>query len=102
MKQSDSPSTLRTYWGELDQTNTDNSPTYYDTPEYVVDVLGGAVSDTYRRLPESKITDNVGGGYSNYTRSTNNQGFGCYRVSHQDCSENFRRSFDLPNGLNGN
>ena len=27
---------------------------YYDTRKYVVLVLGGVVSDTYRRLPESR------------------------------------------------
>ena len=56
VKQSDSPSTLHTYWEEPDQRNTDNSTKYYDTPRYVVDVLGGSVSKTYRRLPESKST----------------------------------------------
>ena len=54
MKYSDSPSTLRTYWDEPDQTNTDNITNYYDAPKYVVDVLGGAVSKTYRCLPESR------------------------------------------------
>ena len=34
--------------------NIDYSTSYYDTPEYVVDVLGGAVLKTYRRLPESR------------------------------------------------
>ena len=43
LKQSDSPSTLHTYWEELDQRNTDNSTNCYDTPKHVVDVLGGAV-----------------------------------------------------------
>ena len=38
----------------LDHTNTDNSTNYYDTPMYVVNVLGGAVSRTYICLPESK------------------------------------------------
>ena len=38
VKQSDSPSTLDTYWEEPDQTSTDNSTNYYDTPKYVVDV----------------------------------------------------------------
>ena len=28
--------------------------TYYGTPKYVVEVLRGAVSETYRRLPESR------------------------------------------------
>ena len=54
VKQSDSPSTLGMYWEEPDQTNTDNSTNYYDTPKYVVDVLKGVVSKTYRRLPESR------------------------------------------------
>ena len=55
VKQSDSTSTLHTYWEEPDQRHTYNSSTnYYDTPRYVVDVLGGAVSKTYRRLPESR------------------------------------------------
>ena len=54
VKQSDSPSTLDTYWEEPDQTRTDNSTNYYDTPKYVVDVLGGVVSKTYIRLPESR------------------------------------------------
>ena len=54
VKQSDSPSTLDTYWEEPDQRNTDNITNYYDTPKYVVDILGGAVSKTYRRLSESR------------------------------------------------
>ena len=54
VKQSDSPSTLYTYCGEPDQRNTDTSTNYYDTSKYVIDVLGGAVSKTYRRLPESR------------------------------------------------
>ena len=54
VKQSDSPSTLDTCWEELDQTNADNITNYYDTPKLVVDVLGRAVSKTYRRLPESR------------------------------------------------
>ena len=37
---------LQMYWGEPDQRNTDNSTNYYDTPKYVVDVLGVAVSKT--------------------------------------------------------
>ena len=41
--------------GKPDQENTDNSTDYYDTPtKYVVGVLGGPVSKTYRRLPESR------------------------------------------------
>ena len=36
VKQSDSPSTLDTYWEGPDQTNTDNSANDYDTPKYVV------------------------------------------------------------------
>ena len=52
-KQSESPSKLHTYWEEPDQTNTDNITNCYDRPKYVVDVLGRAVSKTYRRLPES-------------------------------------------------
>ena len=54
VKQLDSPSTLRTYWGGAYQTNTDSNNNYYDTPKYVVDVIRGAVSKTYRRLPESR------------------------------------------------
>ena len=54
VKQSDSPSMLGTYQEEPDQTNTDNSTNYYDTPKYVVDVFVGAVSKTYRRLPERR------------------------------------------------
>ena len=50
VKKVDSPSTLRGSWGEPDQTNID---TNYYTPKYVVDVLGGAVSETYKRLLES-------------------------------------------------
>ena len=66
VKQSDRPSTLHTYWQEPDKKNTDNITNYYDTPKYVVDVLGGAVSNTYRRLPESRnhrhvITDFIAG-----------------------------------------
>ena len=60
MKQSDSPSTLRAYWGEPYQTKIDNNSTnYYDTPKYVIDVLGGAVSETYIRLPESRNQQHV-------------------------------------------
>ena len=51
LKQSDSPSTLDTYWEGPDQANTDNSTNYCDTPKYVVDVLGGAVSKTCFRGP---------------------------------------------------
>ena len=54
MKESDSSSTLRTYWEGAGPTNTDNGTNYYDMPKYVVDVLGRAVSKTYRRLPESR------------------------------------------------
>ena len=36
------------------QINTDNGTNYYEMPKYVVDVLGGAVSKTYRRLPQSR------------------------------------------------
>ena len=66
VKQSDSPSTLHACWGEPDQRNTNNITNYYDTPKYVVDGLGGAVSKTYRRLPESRnhrhvITDIIAG-----------------------------------------
>ena len=39
---------------EPDQTNTDNSTNYCDAPKYVVDVLGRVVSQTCRRLPESR------------------------------------------------
>ena len=42
------------YWEEPCQRNTDKSINYCDTPKYVVDVLGGAVSKIYRRLPESR------------------------------------------------
>ena len=51
VKQSDSPSTLYTYLGGVE---SDNSTNYYDTPTYVVDVLGGAMSKSYRRLTESR------------------------------------------------
>ena len=54
MKQSDSPSTLRTYCGGAGSNNTDNSTNYYDTTKYVVDVLGEALSKTYRRFPKSR------------------------------------------------
>ena len=37
VKQSDSLSTLSTYWEEPGQTNADIT-NYYDTPKYVVDV----------------------------------------------------------------
>ena len=41
---------------EPDQITTDNSINYYDTPKYVADVRGGAVSKTCRRLPnEQKV-----------------------------------------------
>ena len=59
VKQSDSPSTLDTYWGEPDQTDTDNITKYYDMSKNVVDVLGGAVSTIYRRLSESRNHRNV-------------------------------------------
>ena len=36
------------------QRNTDNMPNYYDTPKYVVCVLGGVVPKTDIRLPESR------------------------------------------------
>ena len=55
VKQSNNPSSLDTYWEESNQINTDNSTSYYDAPKYVVDVLGGAVSKTYRHLSESRI-----------------------------------------------
>ena len=45
---------LGTFWEEPNQRNTDNNTSYDDTPKYVVDVVGGAVSKTYRRLPESR------------------------------------------------
>ena len=46
VKQSGSPSsTLHTCWGEPDQRSTNNT-NYYDTPEYVIDVLGRAMSKT--------------------------------------------------------
>ena len=51
MKKSDSPSTLRTYRGDSDPTNTDNVTNFDDTPKNVVNVLGGAAD---RRLPESR------------------------------------------------
>ena len=54
VKQPDSPSMLHTYWKEPGLRNTDNSTNYYGTLKYVVDVLGGAVSKTYIRLPESR------------------------------------------------
>ena len=54
VKQSDSPSTLHTFWEEPDLRNTDTITNYNSTPKYVVDVLGGAVLTTYRRLPESR------------------------------------------------
>ena len=55
MKQSDSPRTSDTYREEPNQTKTDNSTSFYDTPKYAVAILlGGLVSKTYRRFPESK------------------------------------------------
>ena len=45
---------MHTYWEKPCQRNTDNSTNYYDTPKYVVHVLRGAVSKTYRRLPETR------------------------------------------------
>ena len=39
--------------------NTDNNTNYYDTPKYVVDVLGGVVSKTYRHLTKSRNHRNV-------------------------------------------
>ena len=39
---------------EPEKISTDNSTNYYDTPKYVLDVLGDAVSKTYKRLPESR------------------------------------------------
>ena len=53
MKQSDSPSTLDTYWEERDHSNTDDTTNYYDTPKYVVDVLEGAMSKANRRFPRA-------------------------------------------------
>ena len=56
VKQSDSPGTLHTNREESDHRNADITD-YYETPnKYVVDVpvLGGAVSKTYIRLPESR------------------------------------------------
>ena len=54
VKQPDSPSMLHKYWEEPDQRNTYNNTSYYDTPKYVVGVLGGTVSKTSRRLPERR------------------------------------------------
>ena len=54
VKQSDNPSALHTYWGEPDQRHRDKSTNYYDTPKNVVDVLGGVVLNTSRRLPERR------------------------------------------------
>ena len=68
VKRSDSPSTLHTYWEEPGQRNTDNITYYYDTPKYVVKVLGGAVSKTYRRLPETRNRRNDIIAASNYHR----------------------------------
>ena len=59
VKQSDSPSTLHTYLEKSDYKNTDNSTRFYDTSKYVVDVLGGAVSKAYRRLPRAETTDTL-------------------------------------------
>ena len=42
---------LYTCWKEPYQRHTDYNTNYDGTPKYVVDVLGGAVSKTYRRLP---------------------------------------------------
>ena len=55
-KQLDSPSTFHAYWEEPDQRNTEyvQHYNYHDKPKYVVEVLGGAVSKTYRHLPESR------------------------------------------------
>ena len=38
----------------LDQTNTNNITNYYNTPKYVVDVLGKPASKTHRRFPEGR------------------------------------------------
>ena len=53
VKQSDK-SKYVAYWEEPHQRNVDNNTNYYDTPKYVVHVLGGAVSKTYRRISESR------------------------------------------------
>ena len=50
MKQSDGSST----WGGAGSKKMQNSTNYYDTPKYVVDVLGGVVSKIYSRLSESR------------------------------------------------
>ena len=53
-KQPDRPSILHTYWEEPDQIYINNITNYYDTPKYVVDELERAVSNTYRRLLDSR------------------------------------------------
>ena len=41
--------------GNPDQTDTDNITNYFDTPKYVIDVLGGPCQrHTDRCLPESR------------------------------------------------
>ena len=54
VKQSDSPSTLHTYEIQTASLTT----RYYDTPNYVVDVLEGAVSHT-DVFPKAEIADTV-------------------------------------------
>ena len=63
VKQSDSQVRCTGIGGDPNQRNTDkdNSTNYYDTPKYVVDVFGGAVSKTYRHLPESRNSQHIGG-----------------------------------------
>ena len=54
VKQSDKAKYAAQVLGGAGQRNTDNRTNYYDTLKYAVDVLGRAVSKTYRLcLPES-------------------------------------------------
>ena len=62
VKQSGGHSTLHTYLEGPNQRNTYNIINYYDTPKYVVDLLVRSVSNTYRRLPESRNDRQSGSG----------------------------------------
>ena len=48
------PGTLDTYWGEPDQSNTDYSANYYDTPKYVVDIRRSRVQDIHKSFRQQK------------------------------------------------
>ena len=59
MKKPDSSSMLRTYWGEPDQTYAVSSVNYYDTPRYVVDVLGEPCQRHTDVFPSAEIIDTL-------------------------------------------